>query len=39
MFKKRLSAYKEMGYEIDAGDNIKILKWVKVIKKEGVKKD
>ncbi len=33
MFKKRLSAYKEMDYEIDAGDNIKILKWVKVIKK------
>jgi len=32
MFKKRLTAYKEMEYEIDATDNIKILKLMRQYK-------
>lgn len=33
MFKKRLTAYKEMEYEIDVADNIKILRFMKQYKK------
>jgi len=33
MFKKRLTAYREMGYEIDVEDNLKILKFMKQDKK------
>jgi len=29
MFKKRVRAYKKMGYTIDGENNPKIMKWIK----------